>query len=114
MKKSYLLLLFFAALLVLTLGMRHTYKVALLRGKEDGYREGYLAGQADLATGRTNRKMPERDWYAKGMSARYWTGYCLCWPSGYLDGLDNLPVSEYRQGKPIDLERSRPFWLKTH
>ena len=100
MKRKHCLILIAVCILALLLGLHLTLQTAQTRGREDGYREGYLAGQADRLNGKefntTNalqhafpanffEQIRSRD------EALHYNAFHQAWPSGYYDGWYGIP-----------------------
>ena len=95
MKRKHCLILIAVCSLALLLSLQLTRQTIQTRGRKDGYREGYLAGQADRLNGQefdtTNalqyafpanffEQIRSRD------EELHYNAFHQAWPSGYYDG----------------------------
>ena len=100
MKRKHCLILIAVCSLALLLSLQLTRQTAQTRGSKDGYREGYLAGQADRLNGKefntTNalqHAFPAN--FFEQIRSRdeelHYNAFHQAWPSGYYDGWHGIP-----------------------
>lgn len=100
MKFRHCLILIAVCIVALLLGLQLTRQAAQMRGSKDGYREGYLAGQADRLNGQefdgTNALQHAfpANFFEQPRSRDeelHYNAFHRAWPSGYYDGWHGIP-----------------------
>ena len=100
MKRKHCLILIAACSLALLLGLQLTRHIAQIHGRKDGYREGYLAGQADRLNGEEFDGTTELQHafpasFFEQIRSRdeklHYNAFHRAWPSGYYDGWYGIP-----------------------
>ena len=100
MKFKHCLILIAVCIVALLLSLHLTRQTAQTRGREDGYREGYLAGQADRLNGQAfdgthelQHAFPSN--FFEQIRSRdeelHYHAFHRAWPSGYYDGWYGIP-----------------------
>ena len=111
MKRKHCLILIAVCILALLLGLQLTRQTIQTRGRKDGYREGYLTGQAHRANGQEYDSSHElqyafpRNYFVQKRTPDeqlHYKAFHMAWPSGYYDGWHGIPP-----WSEVDMEADR-------